>query len=429
MKKALASLGSLVVLLAAAAGLVQLGAAGSASAAAQGQAAPGVTAKTIKIGITYPDVAAIRNLINVNPGNYPDAYNALIKQINAHGGLGGRKIVPVYAPVDPLGTAGAATACTHLTEDEKVFVAVGFFQQVDTACYVQTHNTPIIGASLTSAQAAAARAPWFNTLISDSELVPKEMAIFQHEGVFKGKKVGVVGTSADSVEMGVVSSALKKVKANVVQTAINSVPDTDTAAQVAEYGSIAQKFQSEGVDLVVGVGNSGNGWPSALQNNQSSYRPRFIATDYTDLDAYVSNKAGYTESILKGVLTAGSIPPANVTWNDPAMKSCVATIKKAYPSDNINNPVTATTSTPVTWTAPEVACQQLALLQGIVKGAGKTLNNTTFLHGGQSLTHVNIPGGGGTFNYSGGHNDGNGPVFVYTWNPTTNKLVLKTTSS
>jgi hypothetical protein len=429
MKKALASLGSFVVLLTAAIGLVQLGAAASASAAGQGQSGPGVTANTIKIGITYPDVAAIRNLINVNPGNYQDAYNALIKQINAHGGLGGRKIVPVYAPVDPLGTAGAATACTHLTEDEKVFVAVGFFQQVDTACYVQTHNTPIIGASLTAAQAAAARAPWFNTLISDSELVPKEMAIFQHEGVFKGKKVGVVGTSADSVEMGVVSSALKKVKADVVQTAVNSVPDTDTAAQVAEYGSIAQKFQSEGIDLVVGVGNSGNGWPSALQNNQSSYRPKFIATDYTDLDAYVSNKAGYTESILKGVLTAGSIPPANVTWNDPAMKSCVATIKKAFPSDDINNPVTATTSTPVTWTAPEVACQQLALLQDIVKGAGKTLNNTTFLHGGQSLTHVNIPGGGGTFNYSGGHNDGNGPVFVYTWNPTSNKLVLKTTSS
>jgi hypothetical protein len=90
--------------------------------------------------------------------------------------------------------------------------------------------------------------------------------------------------------------------------------------------------------------------------------------------------------------------------------------------------VTATATTPVTWTAPEVACQQLALFQGIAKGAGKTLNKATFLHGGQTLTHINIPGGGGTFDYAGGHNDGNGPVFVYTWSPTSNKLVLKTTS-
>ncbi len=429
MRKAIASL---AVLLTAATGLLQLGAAGGASAASasgQDQSAPGVTAKTIKVGITYPDVAAIRNLINVDPGNYPDAYNALIDQINAHGGVGGRKIVPVYAPVDPLGTAGAATACTQLTEDDKVFVAIGFFQQVDTACYVQTHDTPIIGASLSASQTAAAHAPWFNTLLSDTELVPKEMAIFEHEGAFKGKKVGVVATSADTVELGLVTSALKKLNVDVVQTAVNGVPDTDTAAQVAEYQSIAQKFQSDGVDLVVAVGNSGNGWPASLQDNQSTYHPKFIATDYTDLDAYVANKAGYTQTILKDVLTAGSVPPASVTWDDPAMKSCVATIKKAFPSDNINSPVTATPTTPVTYTAPEVACQQLALLGDIVKGAGKTLNDKTFLHGGQTLTHVSIPGGGGTFDYGGGHNDGNGPVFVYTWSPTSNKLVLKTTSS
>ncbi len=426
MRKAIASL---AVLLTAATGLIQLGAAAGASAAGQGQSGSGVTAKTIKVGITYPDVAAIKSLINVDPGNYPDAYNALIDQINAHGGVGGRKIVPVYAPVDPLGTAGAATACTQLTEDDKVFVAMGFFQQVDTACYLQVHDTPIIGASLTASQSAAARAPWFNTLISDSELVPKEMAIFKHEDAFAGKKVGVVATSADTVELGLVTSALKKLNVDVVQTAVNSVPDTDTAAQTAEYGSIAQKFESDGVDLVVAVGNAGNGWPASLQDDQSTYHPKFIATDYTDLDAYVANKAGYTQAILKGVLTAGSIPPANVAWDDPAMKSCVATIKKAFPSDNINSPVTATATTPVTYTAPEVACQQVALFEDIVKGAGKTLNNGTFVHGGQTLTHVNIPGGGGTFDYGGGHNDGDGPVFVYTWSPTSNKLVLKTTSS
>ena len=254
------------------------------------------------------------------------------------------------------------------------------------------------------------------------------MAIFKQEGAFTGKKVGVVGTSADSVEMALVGPALKKLGVDVVQTAVNSVPDTDTTAQVAEYQSIAEKFQSSGVNLVVAVGNSGNGWPSALQDNQSTYMPRFIATDYIDLDAYTSNKAGHSNAILKNVLTAGYTPPANVTWDDPAMKKCVATIQKANPTDNINNPVTATSTTPVTWTAPEVACQQMALFTDIVKAAGKTLNNQTFLKGGQSLTHVTIPGGGGTYNFSGGHNDGDGPVFVYSWSPSANNLVLKLTS-
>src|SRR6516225_3245165 len=215
---------------------------------ASAESQQGVTANTIKVGVTYADVAAIRNIINVDPSNYQVAYTALFNQINAKGGIDGRKIVPVFAPVNPLGTAGAATACTQLTEDDKVFAVLGFFQQPDSACYVQTHNVPIIGASLSTDQAKAATAPWYNNLISDSDLVPKEMAVFKQEGVFKGEKVAVVGTNIDQPEINTVLPVLHKEGVDVVQTAVNSVPDTDTAAQVQEYGTIAQRFQSAGAD-------------------------------------------------------------------------------------------------------------------------------------------------------------------------------------
>lgn len=422
MQKALAGFAALLLSLA---GILQVvTTSGADGASTKGE---GVTSSTITVGITYPDVAAIRNLINVDPGNYQVAYTTLIDQINAHGGINGRKVVPVFAPVDPLGTAAAATACTQLTEDDKVFAVLGFFQAVDTACYVETHDVPIVGASLTAAQTAQAKAPSFNNLISDSDLVPKEMSIFEKEGAFTGKKVAVVGTSLDAAEVNLVETALHKLKVDVVQTGINSVPDTDTTAQTEEYGVIAQKFQSSGANVVVAVGNAGNGWPSALQGSQSTYMPRLIATDYTDLDAYTSNKAGHSNAILKDALTAGGIPPASVFWNDPGMKRCVATIQAAEPQATINNPITATASTPVTWTAPQTACVQVALFEDIAKAAGKTLNNETFLRGGESLTHVTLPGGGGTFDFAGGHFDGDGPVFVYRWNPAANNLTLKTT--
>ncbi|MGP0031069.1 MAG: ABC transporter substrate-binding protein [Acidimicrobiales bacterium] len=406
--------------------MIQLVAAGAAAGAAQ--SGQGVTPTSIKVGITYPDVAAIRNLINVNPGNYPVAYTTLIKQINAHGGINGRKIIPVFAPVDPLGTTGAATACTQLTEDDNVFMVLGFFQAADVACYLTAHDTPIIGASLTAAQAAQAKAPWFNNIISDSDLIPREMAIFKQEGGFAGKKVGVVGTSADQDEMNLVIPALHKLKVNVVQTAINSVPDSDTAAFNQEFSVIAEKFESSGVNTVVAVGNAGDDWPEALQDNQSTYRPRIIATDYIDLDAYVTNKIGYKQSIIKDALTAGGYPPVAVVWDDPAMKRCIATIHAAEPGATINDPVTATSSTPVTWTAPELACQQMALFTDFVKSAGKTLNNQTLAKGAASLGHLTLPGGDGTFAFSAGHGDGDGPVFVYQWNPKKDILQLKTTS-
>ena len=92
--------------------------------------------------------------------------------------------------------------------------------------------------------------------------------------------------------MNLVIPALHKLKADVIETAINSVPDTDTAAFTQEYNVIAEKFQSSGVNTVVAVGNAGNSWAEALQDNQSTYHPRIVATDYIDLDAYCHEQTG-----------------------------------------------------------------------------------------------------------------------------------------
>jgi ABC-type branched-subunit amino acid transport system substrate-binding protein len=398
------------------------------AAAASSHSAQGVTPTTIKVGITYPDVAAVKNLVNVDPGNYQEAYQALINQINAHGGINGRKIVPVFAAVNPLGTAPAATACTELTEDDRVFAVMGFFQTPDPACYVQTHDTALVGASLAGAQASQAEAPWFNSELSDSDLIPKEMSVFKEEGAFVGKKVAVVGEAADQTDVNLVLPALHKLGVAVVASAINDVPTTesDTAASSSEYTDIAQKFESSGANVVVAVGSASEGWPAALQGMQSTYLPRLVATNETDLSALATN-TGYSAAVLKGALTAANLPPASVWWNDPEMKRCMATIRAAEPGATIADPVTGTTSTPHTWRAPLTACQEVALFEDIVKAAGRTLNNDTFDRGGESLTHVTIPGGGGTYDFGPSHHDGDGPVFVYEWSASSHNLVLKTT--
>ena len=54
---------------------------------------PGVTAKTITVGIPYVDIAYVDKTfgLKLNQGSYPDAYTALFDQLNAHGGIDGRK--------------------------------------------------------------------------------------------------------------------------------------------------------------------------------------------------------------------------------------------------------------------------------------------------------------------------------------------------
>jgi hypothetical protein len=217
---------------------------------------------------------------------------------------------------------------------------------------------------------------------------------------------------------------LHKLGVNVVQTAINSAPANDINAGYQQYGLIASKFKSASANLVVAVGQAGTGWPKALQVNHSTYLPRLVAGSFNSLAAYVADTSGNDPSVLEGAITGSSNPPPTVSWNDPAMKSCVAVIQQAEPNAQINNPITATAKTPNTWVSPGAACQNVALFVAIAKAAGATLNNATFNQGGESLTSVQIPGFGGTpLHYGPGKHDGDGPIYLSNYDTAQRKLV------
>src|SRR6476619_2664814 len=95
----------------------------SAPAAADDSA---VTKDKIRIGVSYVDLAAVRAAgIKRDHGDYEKAFQTVIDDVNAKGGVNGRTIVPVYAPINPIGTDPAQQACVKLTEDEKVFAVIG----------------------------------------------------------------------------------------------------------------------------------------------------------------------------------------------------------------------------------------------------------------------------------------------------------------
>ena len=135
-------------------------------------ATPGVSKDEIKIGVTYPDLDAIRDVTDISHGDYKATYNAVIDELNKKGGVNGRKVVPVFAPINPIGTAPAQEACLKLTEDEKVFATVGFFYFDSPLCYVTQHDTPILGGTMDPTYLKQAKAPWM-TLESGPEVTPR----------------------------------------------------------------------------------------------------------------------------------------------------------------------------------------------------------------------------------------------------------------
>ena len=82
-------------------------------------------------------------------------------------------------------------------------------------------------------------------------------------------------------------------------------PDPDE-----EVSSIAQRFQSAGVKVVVGVGGAGSEtWPHALLDNQSSYKPVFIASDESGLSFNASGVTSnpYLDNVLSANISAQSL--------------------------------------------------------------------------------------------------------------------------
>jgi hypothetical protein len=398
---------------------------GPTAAGASSPADQGVTASTISVGLPYVNFAALQSLgVTINDGNFPDAYNAVLAYTNSHGGVNGRKLVLHAVEMNPAVPASATGSCTQLTQDDKVFVSIS---PVFPDCYQQTYDTPVIAGSLPGTLPANV-APDFALIPPDANFDPLMLAAFNKDGTFKGKKVAIFyGADSDAPEVKVVQNDLKKLGVDVVLTAEDSVQATDAVASDQEVQSISQRFQSAGVKVVVGVGGSGSTtWPRAQLDNQSTYKPTYIATSESSLISYVESTKG-SNPYLNYVLAASSAPTLYQQWKDPAIQKCAAEVKKAYPSDTVSNPVNPTSpgagnSTDTTYTSVIEACQYMALFNDIAAKAGKNLTVASFTKAGYALKNADIPGIG-TVSFGPGQAYATGPVTIFKYDPTSKTLV------
>jgi hypothetical protein len=380
----------------------------------------GVDSTAIHIGLPYPDFSSLKaDGINVDQGSFPNAFNALIANLNAHGGINGRKIVPSTALVEPTSPASSQSACTSLTEDDKVFVAFGPLYPL---CYQQAGVATLNG--VLDATLSPKSAPNFTLTPPSAAFDPLQLSVFSKRGIFNKEVVGVIASSVDQAELGVVGASLKHLHVDVVQTATDSAPQTDPVASDQQVQIIAQRFQNAGVTVVVGVGAGATEWLLGLNNTQSAYAPRLVATNYSTFVATSGTRGEDNPIYLKGAVTASPFPSQNVIFNDPAVQKCIRIIKKAYPSTVIGNPIGAPTSAPTTWVAPENSCQDIALFTAIAKAAGRNLTAQTFREAGYSLRDISIPGMGTPVSFGPGRAYALGPVYMVTYNAKSRQFVV-----
>ncbi len=395
----------------------------AASAPAGSSGAPGVSATTITVGIPYIDFTSLKAIgVNLDDGNFPDAYNALIANINAHGGVDGRKVVATMLAVNPTGSAAALTACTQLVENDKIFVAIGPEQ---SDCYLEQYHIPTIQGLFEGTPTAGA-APNFTILPPAVAYDPLQFSVFDHAGAFRGKKVGLfAGAVTDEDELKVVQSALAKLHVDVVQSGVDSAPATDQVAENQQAEVIALRFQSDGVDEVVAVGTGSAVWPRALQSAQSTYNPKWIATNGQSLQGTdFGSSSGLSSTYVATVLSSSPIPSYPAIWKDPGIEKCVSIIHHAYPSDAIAPPTLTSSSSQATFLAPIEACQNMAIFTAIADAAGTHLTVSSFDEAGYGLRHLSLPGTGGPVSFGHDQPYALGPVYFMTYSAADKQLVI-----
>ncbi len=154
-------------------------------------------------------------------GDVNDMFQVFTDQINACGGIRGRKVVLENEEYDPTNPASRDAACIAATEDDKAFVVVNSNTLTGTGpiCVAGDHKTPLVyvgGAPDSAYQSTNGRLASYGP--SGDGLLRLLAGDLVATGALKGKKVAVVATDlpdqADVTQRALVDP-LKKAGVNV----------------------------------------------------------------------------------------------------------------------------------------------------------------------------------------------------------------------
>jgi hypothetical protein len=376
--------------------------------------APGVTADAIKVGITYVDLKAIAAVTTINHGDYEAAYRAVIDDLNNHGGIDGRKIEPVFAPVNPIGTQPAEQACVKLTEDDKVFVVMGFFQTDAVVCPLESHGTAVLGGEMTPERLQRAKAPWFS-LEQSSDMQSDGVTALAKHGDLDGKLAVFAQVTDKALLDNTIKPLLDDLGIKPVATAVLDVPQNDTTAAVTQTGVIAQNFKSKGADKVLVIGSAGVTWANGVE--KTDYRPQSLFITTNSINAYTANAAGKDLSVLNGAIAADGYGPGSRIYEDAKLQKCFGVIEKAT-GTKIKNPEDVKEGEPDNFVSAFAACRYVTLFKALAEAAGKDLNYATFRAAAAKAGPIAIPGYPDPFTFGAPpHADGDPKVYLFEWNP------------
>ncbi|HTL86662.1 MAG TPA: ABC transporter substrate-binding protein [Acidimicrobiia bacterium] len=219
----------------------------------------GVTADSIKLGVVMVDFDCLKSVLDEARPDQEQAYRIYVADINAKGGINGRKIEPVIKTYCPLNLDTETAACTSLTEDNHVFAAVGVFYDPSgqaQLCFAKQHKTPVIADSLTQELANKTPGMMVTPNISPERRLNVIMALLAQKNILEGKTVGSLSSSADKQRVtAVVAPALKDLGVKRGADATVAITGSDTTDALTQLDSYIERWKGDGTNALILVGS------------------------------------------------------------------------------------------------------------------------------------------------------------------------------
>ena len=366
------------------------------SAAAQSTSADkalgnGVSAKAIRLGVALVDFTAIQPYTDLirTKAEQKQIYEIYIDNINAHGGINGRKIVPYFRFYTPLGTASILSLCTSFAEDDNVFAVLGSFIDFSgdaQTCIANQQHRVLMTFNLT--QAIIDRSPP-GLIVTPGDIPERQAAILidllGKEHTLKGKTVAVLGDATESsVVRGTIVPGLERIGVKPASTAILDVDTNgDTTAGQTELDSFIEKWKTERVDALFLSGDLAPTKAFVVKIKQA-FPNMLLMADNGDVgdQAVQEQKAGVRPNPYEGVYTAGGLS-AQAYDRSPNWKYCASIYRAATGKVAPDAEHTITLSNGKiddTYGTINDACQVVSMFHDIAERVGPSLNNINWVN-------------------------------------------------
>jgi hypothetical protein len=349
--------------------------------------ATGVTADTIKLGFAYVDLEELAKtgIIKVDHGDYERVIEVLVDDLNARGGINGRKIQPFTVKYFPVGNDAQLAACAELTEDNGVFAVLGGFVGDVNLCVTQQHSTILVGglAGFNQDILAKARAPWATWGASDERNVAALVELLDTNGKLEGERIGVYA-AANSPTVDILVQALKDAGFEPVDVAKNDAQQTDTQAVTAQEKLLGTRFKDKGVTTVLVTGIPAPG----ASYDAIDFHPAM----YVD-NSGILTAGAFTNPYEKfpAVGAVGASAELDAGYDTPVMQRCREAWNKATGETIRTETEDIAAGESSSNVAMKTICTALEVFVQAATKAGETLNQRTWMQGLESIGKISLP--------------------------------------